>query len=253
MQEPVAPNHWKSMWNSNQSKNNRKRDPQQQPEYIPVQDSSDVQHNNQRNGLPFSQPHMQPVDRNQRPVAPNLISLNNNNNNNGIVSPNSMHQSCPAPVCTELPWRRRAYYSPHVIGLHEEIIDFYDFIKPIPEEEFMRTRVVERIEAVVYRLWPEAKVEIFGSFATKLYLPTSDIDLMIMGKWTALPMLSLRDELVKAGISDPENVTVLDKASVPIVKVIDKESGVRVDISFNTSNGVNSANLIKVSCLSCDL
>lgn len=36
----------------------------------------------------------------------------------------------------------------------------------------MRTRVVERIEKVIVELWPEAKVEIFGSFRTGLYLPT---------------------------------------------------------------------------------
>lgn len=111
----------------------------------------------------------------------------------------------------------------------------------------MRKRVVQRIESVVYRMWPEAKVEIFGSFATKLYLPTSDIDLMIMGKWDVSPLYTLKNELVKAEVADEENVTVLDKASVPIVKVVDKETNVRVDISFNTSNGVNSANLIRVS------
>jgi len=144
----------------------------------------------------------------------------------------------------ETPWARPPY-SPHVLGLHEEILDFFEFMKPIEEEEFMRNRVVERIKAVVSRVWPESKVEIFGSFATKLYLPTSDIDMMIMGKWDTSPLYTLRNELVAADVADEENIKVLDKASVPIVKVIDKETSVRVDISFNTSNGVNSANLIK--------
>ena len=162
----------------------------------------------------------------------------------GLLRQRQPQQQLPA---NPAPWRRQHFYSPHVLGLHEEIIDFYEFIKPIPEEEFMRNRVVQRIESVVYRLWPEAKVEIFGSFATKLYLPTSDIDLMIMGKWEVSPLYTLKSELVTAEVADEENVTVLDKASVPIVKVVDKETGVRVDISFNTSNGVNSANLIRVS------
>lgn len=42
---------------------------------------------------------------------------------------------------------------------------------------------------------------------------------------------------------------VLDRASVPIIKVVDAESNIRVDISFNTSNGVDSAKLILVSCV----
>jgi predicted nucleotidyltransferase len=149
------------------------------------------------------------------------------------------------------PWRRQPFYPPHVLGLHQEIIDFYEYIKPIPEEEYMRNQVVHRIRAVVYRLWPEARLEIFGSFATKLYLPTSDIDLMIMGKWDVSPLYTLKTELVTADIADEENVTVLDKASVPIVKVVDKETSIRVDISFNTCNGVNSANLIRVSVMCC--
>ena len=36
----------------------------------------------------------------------------------------------------------------------------------------MRKKVVERIENIVVDLWPQAKVEIFGSFRTGLYLPT---------------------------------------------------------------------------------
>lgn len=150
------------------------------------------------------------------------------------------------PLYQTTPWVKQIYSSPPVLGLHQEMNDFYDFIKPIEEEEFMRNRVVSRIEEIVLRLWPNAKVEIFGSFATKLYLPTSDIDLMIMGKWDVTPLHTLKNELIKAEVANEDDIKVLDKASVPIVKVIDKETEVRVDISFNTSNGVNSANLIKV-------
>ena len=39
---------------------------------------------------------------------------------------------------------------------------------------------------------------------------------------------------------------VLDKASVPIVKLVDTETDVKVDISFNMQNGVRSVKLIKV-------
>lgn len=165
----------------------------------------------------------------------------------------SMHQQ--QPVVTNFhpllypgaPWRRKVAYAKNVIDLHDEINDFYEFMKPLEEEEFMRNRVVSRIETVVSRLWPQAKVEIFGSFATKLYLPTSDIDLMIMGRWDASPLYTLKTALVNAEVSSEDDIKVLDKASVPIIKVTDRETRIRVDISFNTSNGVNSANLIKVS------
>ena len=56
--------------------------------------------------------------------------------------------------------------------LHEEIIDFYDYMCPSSEEHYLRLRVVKRIEQVILDLWPDSKVEIFGSFRTGLYLPT---------------------------------------------------------------------------------
>ena len=57
-------------------------------------------------------------------------------------------------------------------SLHEEIEDFYNYMSPTPEEHELRFNVVRRIEKVVLSLWPQAKVEIFGSFRTGLYLPT---------------------------------------------------------------------------------
>lgn len=44
--------------------------------------------------------------------------------------------------------------------LHEEIIDFYNFMSPCPEEAAMRREVVKRIETVVKDLWPTADVGI---------------------------------------------------------------------------------------------
>ncbi|KAJ8303352.1 hypothetical protein KUTeg_019748 [Tegillarca granosa] len=136
-------------------------------------------------------------------------------------------------------------YSLDVIGLHEEIKDFFTYMSPTPEEAAMRTEVVDRIKVVVKELWPEAEVMIFGSFKTGLYLPTSDIDLVVSGKWDSLPLHTLEKALVDKGFADPLSVKVLDKASVPIVKLTDLRTEVKVDISFNTKNAVKSAKLIK--------
>jgi PAP-associated domain-containing protein 5 len=146
------------------------------------------------------------------------------------------------------PWRHKdRIYSHGIIGLHEEILDFYDYMSPTIEEHYTRVKVVEKIKAVIKKVWPHAKVEIFGSFKTGLYLPTSDIDLMVIGKWDVMPLYTLEKALIDAKLVDADLITVLDKASVPIVKLIDKNTEIRVDISFNTSNGVKSANLIKVN------
>lgn len=67
--------------------------------------------------------------------------------------------------------------------LHEEIEDFYQYMLPTDTEHRVRGDVVRRIERIILSLWPEAQVHVFGSYRTGLYLPTSDIDLVVIGKW----------------------------------------------------------------------
>ncbi|XP_076972937.1 terminal nucleotidyltransferase 4A isoform X2 [Tamandua tetradactyla] len=142
------------------------------------------------------------------------------------------------------PWKSRAY-SPGIQGLHEEIIDFYNFMSPCPEEAAMRREVVKRIETVIKDLWPTADVQIFGSFSTGLYLPTSDIDLVVFGKWERPPLQLLEQALRKHNVAEPCSIKVLDKATVPIIKLTDQETEVKVDISFNMETGVRAAEFIK--------
>lgn len=54
---------------------------------------------------------------------------------------------------------------------------------PTDAEHQIRAEVVARIEKIILSKWSEAKVEIFGSYRTGLYLPTSDIDLVVIGKF----------------------------------------------------------------------
>ncbi|XP_060643846.2 terminal nucleotidyltransferase 4B [Anolis sagrei] len=149
---------------------------------------------------------------------------------------------------TGTPWKKdeaKGGYGPGVVGLHEEINDFYKYMSPRPEEERMRMEVVNRIENVIKELWPNADVQIFGSFKTGLYLPTSDIDLVVFGKWETLPLWTLEEALRKHNVADKGSVKVLDKATVPIIKLTDSFTEVKVDISFNVQNGVKAADLIR--------
>ncbi|TRY60220.1 hypothetical protein DNTS_026368 [Danionella cerebrum] len=142
------------------------------------------------------------------------------------------------------PWKTRTY-NPGVDGLHEEIMDFYKFMSPRPEEATMRQEVVDRIELVIKELWPTADVQIFGSFSTGLFLPTSDIDLVVFGKWERPPLQQLEQALRKHSVAEPYSIKVLDKATVPIIKLTDQETEVKVDISFNVETGIKAASFIK--------
>ncbi|XP_039297324.1 terminal nucleotidyltransferase 4B-like [Nilaparvata lugens] len=181
-------------------------------------------------------------------IRRNQLNAANNNNNNpaSTFGMNKNHASLIG-VHGGCPWRppNKMYNQKCIIGLHEEIEDFFEYMSPNPEEHNIRMSVVKQIKEIIKQLWPFAKVEVFGSFRTGLYLPTSDIDLVVIGDWKTLPLRTLQDALLKNNICDENHVKVLDKASVPIVKLTDKRTDIKVDISFNMSNGVRSAQLIQ--------
>ncbi|XP_031785013.1 non-canonical poly(A) RNA polymerase protein Trf4-1 isoform X1 [Nasonia vitripennis] len=198
------------------------------------------------------------LNSNQRPDERNNTRVNSNTNNSyynpsrrkndNRASTYGMNYNYEALVGVfgGCPWRIPGkHYSRGVLGLHEEIEDFFTYMCPTNEEHLLRVKVIKRIENVIYDLWPDSKVEIFGSFRTGLYLPTSDIDLVVIGMWTNLPLHTLERALIDQNIVEPSSVKVLDRASVPIVKLTDRETEIKVDISFNMNNGVKSAELIK--------
>ena len=95
----------------------------------------------------------------------------------------------------------------------------------------MRDELVGRITDVVHGLWPLATLKVFGSFAAGICLPTSDIDIVILGEWEVLPLKTLAKSLEDAGI--PSKLQVLEKTRVPLIKFRDSVTSVDVDISFN--------------------
>ncbi|XP_053669250.1 terminal nucleotidyltransferase 4B [Anopheles marshallii] len=183
-------------------------------------------------------------EKNYNPVRKKLGSMMTDNKASTFNMNKQQHRLIG--VHGGCPWRPPNFkYGRGIIGLHQEIDQFYAHMIATPTEHALRVNVVGRIEQIVLNLWPSARVEMFGSFRTGLYLPTSDIDLVVIGQWAMLPLRTLEIELINQGIAEPNSVRVLDKASVPIVKLTDRQTQVKVDISFNMESGVQSAKLIK--------
>jgi len=79
------------------------------------------------------------------------------------------------------PWSGREYLHPNfLLRLHEEILDFCAYMAPTKDDHQRREGVVSRLSELAQRLWPGCEVHPFGSFATKLYLPLSDIDVVVL-------------------------------------------------------------------------
>jgi non-canonical poly(A) RNA polymerase PAPD5/7 len=129
--------------------------------------------------------------------------------------------------------------------LHSEILDFTEFISATKEDAQIRKQVVDRITRVIAEEYPLAKVCVFGSCATGLNLPKSDIDLLCyypeVREQTLLNKLT--NKLARSNICS--SIEPIKSAKCPIIKLTDKQSGINVDISFNRDNGIHCVHLVK--------
>ncbi|KAL1616723.1 hypothetical protein SLS56_011317 [Neofusicoccum ribis] len=131
--------------------------------------------------------------------------------------------------------------------LHKEISDFYDYVKPHPFEDEIRRDLVKRIERSLQIAFHGSELHCFGSFAAGLYLPTADMDLVLLskqffrngqGSFQKKDLYKVSSVLERDGISQPGATEVVAKARVPIVKLVDRVTGLKVDISFDNQTGI---------------
>ncbi|KAJ0101093.1 hypothetical protein Patl1_04628 [Pistacia atlantica] len=150
-------------------------------------------------------------------------------------------------------WFRGSSFKSPMLQLHKEIVDFCDFLSPTPEEQALRNSAVESVFDVIKYIWPKCKVSSDTSsfylcvLWTGLYLPTSDIDVVILGSGIRNPptgLQALSRALSQRGIA--KKIQVIAKARVPIIKFVEKKSGFSFDISFDAQNGPKAAEFIKV-------
>ncbi|KAF9904614.1 hypothetical protein EC991_002543 [Linnemannia zychae] len=151
----------------------------------------------------------------------------------------------PPPGC---PWMGHRMYSklPSVpIMLTQELKDFVDYLSPTPEEHQVRKYVVQLIAKTVAELWPNSEVHVFGSYDTQLYLPSSDLDLVVLRaeEFDKEDLYKLSRHLKKRMVAT--DVNVIAKARVPIIKFKERLSKIPVDVSFNITNGIESAEIVR--------
>ncbi|KAK6041113.1 nucleotidyltransferase domain protein [Cooperia oncophora] len=118
------------------------------------------------------------------------------------------------------------------------------------------------VKSAIKERWKgnNVRVSVFGSLRTRLFLPTSDIDVLVeCDEWKdssvmrstyltvlwfqARCMQETANHLEEVGLA--KSVAVFSDAFVPIVKMVEKDTLVNVDISFNTAQGVKAADYIE--------
>ena len=131
----------------------------------------------------------------------------------------------------------KPYDGPSIeLRLHEEVIDLVDAFRPTTRERALRTAAAANLTAIVRTLWKAARVHTFGSFDTGVFLPSSDVDLVVLnagGASKPQQVAGLRQiEWALREKNVGHSLDLISKAKVPIVKYIDVETGVPVDGAF---------------------
>ncbi|KAK0388073.1 hypothetical protein NLU13_4317 [Sarocladium strictum] len=170
----------------------------------------------------------------------------------GTVSPQWMpkknEEPCPWAIVDHSATRDMAF------RLHKEVMDFYEFVKPKKFEQRIRDRLVDNLRQAMRRdgrNFASATVHPFGSFMSGLYLPTADMDLVVCsasfmkgGPPTYLGARSwlykFQKFLVSQRVADQHSIEVIAHARIPLVKFVDKMTGLRVDVSFENLGGVGA-------------
>ncbi|KAJ3173010.1 hypothetical protein HDU88_004469 [Geranomyces variabilis] len=155
------------------------------------------------------------------------------------------------PILTPLPippWQPqdRKYDQTNLLAmLNAEIDDYVAYLVPTPAEHAMRELTVARVTAAIKSVAPKADVAVFGSFETKLYLPSSDVDIVVLDRSLGTkPQLYPFDRALRqAGIAS--STEMITGAKVPIIKMKDSLTNYPVDISFNVASGVQAAEIVK--------
>uniref|UniRef100_A0A915DS35 Polymerase nucleotidyl transferase domain-containing protein n=1 Tax=Ditylenchus dipsaci TaxID=166011 RepID=A0A915DS35_9BILA len=132
-------------------------------------------------------------------------------------------------------WVGRKRYQPTLESIHDEVMDLYDWIKPTI---LLRRFVFNRVCEVLGPLFRPSLIGVFGSVATNLFLPTSDIDIAVTSlDHSEKKLIEVVDLLRHA--EDFDSVSAIGRTKVPIVKFVHKKTGFNLDISFNTSKTLN--------------
>ncbi|RPD64718.1 Nucleotidyltransferase [Lentinus tigrinus ALCF2SS1-7] len=135
--------------------------------------------------------------------------------------------------------------------LHDEIVAFFNYISPTPNETHARGMVIAQVSEVARRRFRDASVETFGSVAQNLYLPDGDTDLVIQ---TSEPF---DDERKKSALFQlaammrnsriTRYVQVIHRARVPVISFETQPDlgSLKVDISFNATDGVKAVPILR--------
>lgn len=97
---------------------------------------------------------------------------------------------------------------------------------------------------MILEIWPNAFVVVYGSTFTGLYLSNSDIDIKVQGVLDPTPLKTLQMKLLASNHPEPNTVVLVDRVLFPLVRFIDRESKLQIDIACSEESVPISSNVI---------
>jgi len=121
------------------------------------------------------------------------------------------------------------------------------FLTPLPFEEEARKILLQKIKNLTMDLFQGCKIEIFGSYASELFLPSGDIDISIMYGGNVTNLLDKMKYKLKSFL-ELKHIEARYKAKVPLLRIIEQSTDITIDFTFNNTTGTENNNVIKNFC-----
>ncbi|CCH43591.1 Poly(A) RNA polymerase protein 1 [Wickerhamomyces ciferrii] len=220
----------------------KEQEPQEEEETnTTIKTGNDLDDNNDFISLNFSDSDDQDDEQSELDNEEDAYSMDDDESNPNIGG---------TKIKNDVPWIKNHDHSTQkeiADWLTLEIKDFIAYISPSKEEIELRNNTVRKLREAIMELWPDCEVHVFGSYATDLYLPGSDIDMVIVsehgGYESRNSLYSLSSFLKRKNLA--KNVEVIAKAKVPIIKFTESTSNIHIDVSFERTNGIDAAKTIR--------
>ncbi|KAL3381281.1 hypothetical protein AABB24_001420 [Solanum stoloniferum] len=122
----------------------------------------------------------------------------------------------------------------------------FESLIPPEEERTKQNQLLALLDGIVSKEWPDARLYVYGSCANSFGFSKSDIDICLAIEDANIDksevLLKLADMLQSGNL---QNVQALTRARVPIVKLMDPETGISCDICVNNVLAVVNTKLLR--------
>ncbi|XP_047045487.1 UTP:RNA uridylyltransferase 1-like [Lolium rigidum] len=125
-------------------------------------------------------------------------------------------------------------------------LSIFDSLVPSREEIAKQEQLLIALGRLINKEWPNSKLYLYGSCANSFGFSNSDVDLCLAiddKEMSKVDIILKLAEILQAG--NLQNIQALTRARVPIVKLMDQDTGLSCDICVNNLLAVVNTKLLR--------